>query len=42
MDEAAVLVVLLGVGAQQHEVALQGIEIVVLKKSFGDQNKFNH
>ena len=32
MDQAAILVVLLSVCAQQHEVALQGIKVLILNK----------
>jgi hypothetical protein len=32
VNEAAVLVVLLGVGAEQHEVLLQRVQVVVLRK----------
>lgn len=31
MDQAAVFVVLLGVGAEQHEVLLEVVEIVILQ-----------
>ena len=36
MNQASVLVVLLGVGAQQHEVALHCVEVFVLKKRIQD------
>ena len=43
VDEAAILVVLLSIGAQQHEVFLQGVEIIVLNVRQGlIKNRSSH